>query len=446
MLTNENGRKTKRLSREILGLLLITAVIALFFWGFLYLTANSISETYFTERNLQPSEGQWLTLRAWIRSVSLLSTVILFLVLFLFLLGQKLAYLREIIQGVDALRTHRLEDTIPLREANELTELAEHINFLSETERRLRQQEMALQAERERMIRDLSHDIRTPLTAILSYSDYMSRKDGYTDAELREYFSLVRKKAAQMKDMTDRLLEGSKRNVEPVENGRLLMEQLAGEWEEILEDSFSCEISMENCTDFRAEWDMQEILRIFDNLSSNVEKYADSGHPVLLQMDRGVDTLRILQKNAVRQTAQKIESNPYMPKDKTRYLMGVGTPSNIIEGVARGVDFFDCVMPARNARHAKLFTWEGAINLKNAKYERDMQPIDPACDCPVCRRYSRAYIRHLFVAEEMLAMRLSVMHNLYFYNKLMERIRQALDEGRFEEFRRTYSERLDRRI
>ena len=137
---------------------------------------------------------------------------------------------------------------------------------------------------------------------------------------------------------------------------------------------------------------------------------------------------------------------PYMPKDKTRYLMGVGTPSNIIEGVARGVDFFDCVMPARNARHAKLFTGAGALNLNNAKYERDMQPIDPACDCPVCRRYSRAYLRHLFKAEEMLAMRLSVMHNLYFYNKLMERIRQALDEGRFEEFRRTYSERLDRRI
>lgn len=323
-MTNENGRKTKRLSREILGLLLITAVIALFFWGFLYLTANSISETYFAEHNLQPSEGQWLTLRAWIRSVSLLSTVILFLVLFLFLLGQKLAYLREIIQGVDALRTHRLEDTIPLREANELTELAEHINFLSETERRLRQQEMALQAERERMIRDLSHDIRTPLTAILSYSDYMSRKDGYTDAELREYFSLVRKKAAQMKDMTDRLLEGSKRNVEPVENGRLLMEQLAGEWEEILEDSFSCEISMENCTDFRAEWDMQEILRIFDNLSSNVEKYADSGHPVLLQMDRGVDTLRILQKNAVRQTVQKIESNQIGLESIRRITAGYG--------------------------------------------------------------------------------------------------------------------------
>ena len=136
---------------------------------------------------------------------------------------------------------------------------------------------------------------------------------------------------------------------------------------------------------------------------------------------------------------------PYMPKNKTRYLMGVGTPSNIIEGVARGVDFFDCVMPARNARHAKLFTWSGTMNLKNAKYERDERPIDAQCDCPVCRRYSRAYLRHLFKAEEMLAMRLAVMHNLYFYNKLTERIRQALDEGRFAQFRSEYSERLAQR-
>ena len=136
---------------------------------------------------------------------------------------------------------------------------------------------------------------------------------------------------------------------------------------------------------------------------------------------------------------------PYMPKNKTRYLMGVGTPSNIIEAVARGVDFFDCVMPARNARHAKLFTWSGTMNLKNAKYERDERPIDEQCDCPVCRRYSRAYLRHLFKAEEMLAMRLSVMHNLYFYNQLTARIREALDEGRFAQFRAEYSERLGQR-
>ena len=137
---------------------------------------------------------------------------------------------------------------------------------------------------------------------------------------------------------------------------------------------------------------------------------------------------------------------PHMPQDKPRYLMGVGTPSNIIEAAARGVDFFDCVMPARNARHGRLFTWEGAINLKNAKYELDPQPIDPQCDCPVCRRYSRAYLRHLFKAEEMLAMRLSVMHNLYFYNTLMARIREAIDGGVFQQFRSTYSEVLDRKI
>ena len=137
---------------------------------------------------------------------------------------------------------------------------------------------------------------------------------------------------------------------------------------------------------------------------------------------------------------------PFMPKDKPRYLMGVGTPSNIIEGVARGVDFFDCVMPARNARHGRLFTWQGAINMKNAKYERDSSPIDPECDCPVCRRYTKAYIRHLFKAEELLAMRLCVMHNLYFYNKLTQKIRDAIDAGTFESFRREYSEKLDRKI
>lgn len=136
----------------------------------------------------------------------------------------------------------------------------------------------------------------------------------------------------------------------------------------------------------------------------------------------------------------------HMPKDKPRYLMGVGTPGNIIESVARGVDFFDCVMPARNGRHGHLFTWSGIINIKNEKYVRDEQPIDPMCDCPVCRRYTRAYIRHLFKAEEMLAMRLAVMHNLYFYNTLMERIRAAIEAGEYDAFRREFSTKLDIRI
>lgn len=137
---------------------------------------------------------------------------------------------------------------------------------------------------------------------------------------------------------------------------------------------------------------------------------------------------------------------PHMPEEKPRYLMGVGTPSNIIEGVARGVDFFDCVMPARNARHGRLYTWEGSINLKNEKYKLDDSPIDATCQCPACQHFSRAYLRHLFVAGEMLAMRLAVLHNLYFYNTLMERIRAALDAGSFAQFRAEYSEKLDRKL
>ena len=136
----------------------------------------------------------------------------------------------------------------------------------------------------------------------------------------------------------------------------------------------------------------------------------------------------------------------FMPKDKPRYLMGVGTPGNIIEAVWRGVDFFDCVMPSRNGRHGHLYTWAGVINLNNQKYDHDDSPIDPLCDCPVCRRYSKAYIRHLLKAQEPLALRLQVMHNLYFYNHLMERIREALDEGSFGTFRREYSEKLSQRI
>ncbi len=142
---------------------------------------------------------------------------------------------------------------------------------------------------------------------------------------------------------------------------------------------------------------------------------------------------------AVGETAQEMYETieavePHMPTDKVRYLMGVGTPANILECVARGVDLFDCVMPARNARHGKLFTWSGAVNILNTKYELDDSPLDAECDCPTCKNFSKAYLRHLFKSGEMLGMRLAVMHNLYFYNTLMERIRDALDAGEFKEF------------
>ena len=136
----------------------------------------------------------------------------------------------------------------------------------------------------------------------------------------------------------------------------------------------------------------------------------------------------------------------HMPQNKPRYLMGVGTPINILEAVYRGVDMFDCVMPSRNARHAHLFTWQGIRNIFNAKYALDTSPIDEQCDCPVCRNFDRSYLRHLFKSVEMLGMRLAVLHNLYFYNNLMEEIRKALDENRFTEFYNTYKDILGKRI
>ncbi len=141
---------------------------------------------------------------------------------------------------------------------------------------------------------------------------------------------------------------------------------------------------------------------------------------------------------------EKVE--PFMPEDKPRYLMGVGTPSNIIEAVYRGVDFFDCVMPSRNARHATIFTWNGIMHATNLKYELDERPLDPECDCPTCKNFSRSYIRHLFKADEQLAGRLAVTHNLYFYNTLMEKIREAIEKGECEEFRRKYSKRLEQKL
>lgn len=137
---------------------------------------------------------------------------------------------------------------------------------------------------------------------------------------------------------------------------------------------------------------------------------------------------------------------PFMPQNKPRYLMGVGTPGNILEGVSRGVDLFDCVMPSRNARHGQLFTKKGVININNEKYKKDLSPIEEGCNCPTCQHHSRAYIRHLFKAGEMLAMRLCVMHNLYFYNTLMKEIRDALDNGTFREFKEQYTDLLDTRI
>lgn len=138
------------------------------------------------------------------------------------------------------------------------------------------------------------------------------------------------------------------------------------------------------------------------------------------------------------------ETIPHLPQDKPTYLMGVGTPANILEGVERGIDFFDCVYPSRNGRHGHVYTAYGKLNLFNQKYEKDMRPIEEGCGCPACRTYSRAYIRHLLKAKEMLGMRLCVLHNLYFYNNMMEEIRNALDAGEFAAYKKNKLESMER--
>ncbi|WP_287630649.1 MULTISPECIES: sensor histidine kinase [Lachnospiraceae] len=220
-----------------------------------------------------------------------------------------MAYLREIIQGVEALRTHRMDFTMPIEGDNELKELAESINFLSETERRLRQLETELQAEKEQLIRDLSHDIRTPLTAMLSYSDYLGRKETLEQEEVQEYIALVQRKGQQIKALTDRLLDSGSRDLETIEDGKLLMEQLAGEWEEILENTFPCIVDTKNCPAFYGSFDIQELRRIFDNLASNVEKYADREQPVELRIDAVDKRLRVCQRNGIKTGTVPVESN-----------------------------------------------------------------------------------------------------------------------------------------
>lgn len=308
-MTDKQKKCSSKLSREILWLLFVTAVIAVFFFGFVSLTANSISAMYLMEHEIQLTEIQRGTLHVWIRSLSVVSSVILFLILFLILLSQKMAYLRVIIQGIEALRLNRLDYTIPLDGNNELTELAKRINDLSDAERRLRQRETELLQQEKQLIRDLSHDIRTPLTAIKSYTEYMAQREMLDREEMNDYISLIQRKTEQMRVLTDRLLDGGKRNPETILDGKLMMEQLIDEWKELLEDTVACIIDIDHCPAFCGRFDIRELQQIFDNLASNIEKYADRSQPVELKIDVFEHRLRICQKNRICQNDKRVESN-----------------------------------------------------------------------------------------------------------------------------------------
>lgn len=307
-IPTEQKIKYQRLSHEITGLLAASFVISLFLFEFLSLTAEHIAAVYLDTAGTLLNEGQEMTLNLWITNVSLITSVLFFLMLFLFLLGQKLSYIKSLIHGVEAMRTSRMDFLIPLEGRNELTQLAETINYLSAAEKELKEKEKSLNEEKDNLIRTLSHDIRTPLTSILSYSQILAAEENFSPEKQREYLELIQRKAEQIRELTDILLDGGKRETEFFEDAKFLMEQLAAEFEELLEEEFLIEIDLTRCVSFSGNFDLRELHRIFDNLISNVQKYADTQQPVKLLIDSENPLLIIRQENKKRLITDHTES------------------------------------------------------------------------------------------------------------------------------------------
>ena len=308
-MIDKRSRKRGRLSREILSLIGISAFVSLILFLVVSTLANGVAETYCFDHDIVMTEFDWIELNRWIFGVSAFLACCTFSILFLSMLGDRIAYIRKITEGIDALHTPDQSLSIPLEGNNELTELASAINDMSSAQRQIREKEQALAREKEQVIRALSHDIRTPLTSILAYSDYLTTQEEITPKEQKSYMLLIRKKAEQIRDLTDVLLDGSRRNPERFEDGRLLLEQIIAEFGEELEDRFEVRCDLSGCPSFAGCFDVQELRRIFDNLSSNIQKYADPDKPVTLTIRIQNGALLIRQTNAA--LSQKPQSESY---------------------------------------------------------------------------------------------------------------------------------------
>ena len=304
----EKHKKRSRLSFEILGLFAVCLAVAIVLYFFLAYCGVALVEDYCWSNDITLGEEELYRIDTFVFSVSLLFSVGFFVVLFLLLFGDKLSYIRAITKGVDALQRGEHGYKLPIEGNNELTLLAEEINYLSESERKMKEKEKALNDEREELIRTLSHDIRTPLTSMMSYTELLSAKESLTSEEQREYLALVRKKSAQIKELTDILLDGGNRTIECFENAKILFEQLAGELAEVLESDFKIEVDLSGCPAFSGSFDVQDMRRIFDNLISNIQKYADHEAVVELVIEKKQQGLVIRQKNAVREAEEPAES------------------------------------------------------------------------------------------------------------------------------------------
>lgn len=308
MLTERNRSKKRKLSHEILSLIGVSALVSLLLFLLLRGIATAVAETYCFRNDIPMTEFDWIDVDRWIFTVSAGLSCLSFSVMFLSLLSDHIDYIRTITEGIDQLHSPETQLDLPLISNNELTELAGAVNSMSAARLQLREKELALAQEKEHLIRSLSHDIRTPLTAILSGTEYLISRDDVSAEEYRAYLQMVHRKAEQMRDLTAILLDGSKRNPETFEDARLLMEQLAAEFEESLEDHFTVAVDCSACPAFSAVFDVQELRRIFDNLSSNVLKYADPSQTVTLSIALEGDCLRITQRNTIRSPKPQSES------------------------------------------------------------------------------------------------------------------------------------------
>ena len=301
--------KRRRLSREILGFIAIAAFLSLSLFLLLSGIAGGVTEEYVFNHDIPMDEFDWIAMYQRIYTIAAVLSCAAFSVLFLAMLQSRIAYIQSITEGIDQLRGQPKKLALPLKGSNELTDLAEAVNHMSQAQLALREQEQVLAQEKEQLIRALSHDIRTPLTSILAYSDYLTTREGLTSAEQENYLGLIRKKAEQIRDLTAILLDGSKRNLEYFDDGKLLMEQIVEEFQEELEEEFAVTVDFSECPAFSGTFDVQELRRIFDNLSSNVRKYADPAKPVTLSVELENGALLIHQTNAI--LPQKPQSDGY---------------------------------------------------------------------------------------------------------------------------------------
>lgn len=295
----QKAGRARKLSAEILEYLVFSVVVAAFTFLFLYAMGQSVSDVYLERNEIRLDGMMTAALHVWLRGVCIAAAVGVFLFLFLLLLGQRLSYLVRITAGVEKLREGAV-DTVPAEGDDELTRLAEGINYFAAAERELKQRERESKEARENFIRSLSHDIRTPLTSMLSYTELLEKRQTVSEEELRGYMALVRAKTVQVRELMDQLLDGRRGTWEKVEDMTFLMRQFAAEWEEILEERFRCRIDLSACSMGAGMADLTSLRRIMDNLISNVEKYADPEKAVTLALESREDTLVIFQQNAVR--------------------------------------------------------------------------------------------------------------------------------------------------